>query len=123
MRNTKQKELILSIINNSTEHLSADEVYDKAQKEISNISLGTIYRVLNSLVDQGKAIIIKSNDGVNHYDNTIRKHSHFICDECYKIIDVFDSINISHHILPDCKLLNCEIIFHGICQNCLRKER
>ena len=54
MKNTKQKELILNIINNNYNHLSADEIYKKCQKTISNISLGTVYRNLNNLVKEQK---------------------------------------------------------------------
>ena len=43
MRNTKQRECILDIINNSYDHLNAYQVYDKAREIISNISLGTVY--------------------------------------------------------------------------------
>ena len=38
MRNTKQKQLILQIINNSTNHLNAFEVYEEARKSMPNIS-------------------------------------------------------------------------------------
>lgn len=51
MRNTKQRECILDIINNSYDHLNAYQVYDKAREIISNISLGTVYRNLSWLCD------------------------------------------------------------------------
>lgn len=54
MRNTTQRNLILDIINNSCEHLTAEEVYEIARKSILNISLGTVYRDLNILVELQK---------------------------------------------------------------------
>ena len=54
MRNTKQRECILDIINNSYDHLNAYQVYDKAREIISNISLGTVYRNLSWLCDNDK---------------------------------------------------------------------
>ena len=49
MKNTKQKKVILDIINNSNNHLDAYQIYDEARKQISNISLGTVYRNLGGL--------------------------------------------------------------------------
>ena len=59
MRNTTQRNLILDITNNSCEHLTAEEVYEIARKSISNISLGTVYRNLNILVELQKIRKIK----------------------------------------------------------------
>ena len=50
MRNTKQKEIILNIVNNSSNHLNANSIYLKAKEVMPNISLGTVYRNLNNLV-------------------------------------------------------------------------
>ena len=50
LRNTKQRELILSVVNNSCEHLTTEEIYLLCKDKINNISLGTVYRNLNTLV-------------------------------------------------------------------------
>ena len=39
MKNTKQRQIILSIINNSNEHLDAYEIYERAKENIKNIIL------------------------------------------------------------------------------------
>ena len=62
MRNTTQRNLILDITNNSCEHLTAEEVYEITRKSISNISLGTVYRNLNILVELQKIRKIKTFD-------------------------------------------------------------
>ena len=62
MRNTKQKELILNIINHSNTHPTAFEVYEEAKKELHNISLGTVYRNLNVLLENKKIIQIKGKE-------------------------------------------------------------
>ncbi len=121
MRNTRQKELILSIINNSHDHLRADNIYKKAKKTIPNISLGTVYRILNSLVESKKIKKIKLNDG-DHYDNINEKHNHFICDKCHKIIDVKNNINLICKIGKN-KVTDYEINFIGICEDCLKKQK
>ena len=90
MRDTKQRSLILEIVNNSYEHLSAEKIYDIAKKEMPNISLGTVYRNLNLLFENGNIRKIKSDDNIDHYDNLKNEHNHFICCKCNKIYDVFE---------------------------------
>ncbi len=120
MRNTKQKELIFNIVSNSFDHLSADKIYLKARKVLSNISLGTVYRNLNQLVEEGKIKKIKMNDK-DCFDNLKEKHNHFICKKCQKIIDVKDKIDLSHKIENNL-IVDYEINFIGICEDCLNKE-
>ena len=122
MRNTKQKKLILEIINNSKSHLTADGVYEKARKKIANISLGTVYRILNILVDNKEILLLKTNEGITRYDNVKIPHQHFECEKCHKVIDVFDNVKLDKNILPNCKVIDYEIKYKGICSDCLEKE-
>lgn len=122
IRNTKQRELILKIINNSCEHLNAEAVYDLSRKHIKNISLGTVYRNLNQLVDLGLVRRIKMDNGIDRFDNTIQNHSHFICTECNNIIDIFDSIMFEEN-LKNMKVISYDIKLTGICEVCMRKEK
>lgn len=122
MRETKQKELILNIINNSTSHLTAEGIYEEARKVISNISLGTIYRNLNTLVNNKEIISLKTKEGITRYDNVKVPHQHFVCEKCHKVIDVFDNVKLNKNILPNCKVIDYEIKYKGICSDCLKKE-
>ena len=120
MRNTKQRECIFNIINNSYNHLNAYEVYDIAKKVIPNISLGTVYRNLGGLENDNLIISLMVN-GVKHYDKVI-PHYHFICKKCSKIVDVFDVKfpkieKIENNIVSD-----YEIVFKGICEECQKEE-
>ena len=94
MRNTRQKELVLDIVNNSCEHLTAYQIYDIARKTIDNISLGTVYRILKELSENDKIIKISDKKiNMDRYDNKKCRHNHFICDCCHKIIDIFEDVN------------------------------
>lgn len=120
MRNTKQKELILNIVNNSYNHPTAETIYNIARETIPNISLGTVYRNLNKLVEVKKIKKIKMNDK-DCFDNIKEKHNHFICNKCKKIIDVKEKVNLNYKIGNN-KIVDYEINFIGICEDCLKKE-
>ena len=120
MRNTRQKSLILEIVNNSFNHMTAEEIYIKCKYEIPNISLGTVYRNLNSLVDNSKIIRIKMKDNIDRFDKNI-KHSHIICNRCGKIDDIFIDYFKEIPFIKDYDVMNYELIFNGICGKC-KKE-
>ncbi|MBQ9071742.1 MAG: transcriptional repressor [Bacilli bacterium] len=121
MRNTRQKELILDIINKSCSHPNAYDVYLECRKEIPNISLGTVYRNLNTLVESNRIQKINCNDNIDRYDKMIN-HSHFICIKCNKIIDINEKVDYNEYV-GDNKVLNCKVILEGLCRECLEEER
>jgi len=118
LRNTKQKDLVLKIINNSCNHPNATEIYDKAREELPNISLGTVYRILNNLVDKSKIKTIQTIDNIHRYDNIINKHDHFICVKCGKVEDVKKSFNKEVTTINNNKVLDCDITYKGVCSKC-----
>lgn len=122
MRNTRQREIVLDIINNSYTHPTAYDIYESCRKIISNISLGTVYRNLSFLVNEGVIKKIDIGEDICRYDSVEKKHFHFICKKCRKIIDVFDDyfvdvINIHGNIVND-----YDINFSGICVECQNRE-
>ena len=89
MRYSRQRELITEIIKSRCDHPTADMIYTTAREHDSNISLGTVYRNLKLLADEGVIITLETEDKKIHYDGDLSSHSHFICSECGAIIDVF----------------------------------
>ena len=54
MRYSKQRELVLHTVEQLCDHPTAEEIFDKAAPECPGLSLGTVYRNLNSLVEAGR---------------------------------------------------------------------
>ena len=53
MRNySKQREEILNVVKEMRNHPTAEEIYEISKETIPNISLGTVYRNLNTLVNE-----------------------------------------------------------------------
>lgn len=84
---TKQKALILKIINESYDHMTVEEVYKKALLEMPDIALATVYNNINSLFKAGEIRKFVLTDGMAHYDKQI-PHDHLVCEKCGKIYDV-----------------------------------
>lgn len=125
MRNTKQKKLIYELVNTSCEHMSANEIYEKAREKIHNISLGTVYRILNELVMKHKILRITTKFGVDRFDRiSDKKHHHFVCDNCGKIFDIFSSKCIyDKKELKQFKVDHIEVTFNGLCNDCQKGRK
>lgn len=89
MRNSKQRQAILDLLAASPEHMSAEEIYQQARKIQPNISLGTVYRNLDTLSEQGMIIRSSFADGKARYEMAgIEHHHHLICLQCGEIRDL-----------------------------------
>ena len=118
MRNTRQRSLVLDIINNSYNHPTAYEIHDECTKVIPNISLGTVYRNLNTLVSLGEIQRLEIPNQMTRYDKVL-SHDHFICLECGNVYDLERS-KISYDKVIDGNLIyTCKISYDGICRDCL----
>lgn len=119
MRYSKQRELITNIIKNRCDHPTADMIYHSARDIEPNISLGTVYRNLKLLTDEGEIITLETVDKRLHYDGDISRHSHFICEDCGKIIDLFRPSVVPQEITDlGLSVSGEKCIYYGKCQKC-----
>ena len=115
-RYSRQREAILKNLRHRTDHPSADMVYESLRHEIPNISLGTVYRNLNNLSENG-SILRFAVGGKEHFDGNITPHIHFICTDCGAIQDVFhacvDDFTKGVSDLLNCTIHGANLVFHG----------
>ncbi len=122
LKYSRQRESVKAFLASCTNHPTADMVYENMRKEFPNISLGTVYRNLNLLVELGEAIKITTKSGSDRFDARMTPHYHFICDDCGSVKDLLiDPIkdletHAANHINED--VTNHEINFFGVCHTC-----
>lgn len=126
MKYSKQREEILNEVRSRKDHPTADMVYKSVITRISNISLGTVYRNLNQLVEYGMIRKILVPDDSDRFDFNLNHHQHLYCTVCKKIFDIDSEMlnGIDKIIEKETKhiILSHEIVFTGICENCNRKK-
>lgn len=126
-KSSRQRDLILRILRAARSHPTADWVFDEARKEMPNISLGTVYRNLNLLRDEGKIQELCFGRGVNRYDGDMRDHYHVRCVECGKVEDVphlsprASSVEIGR--MTGYRILSHRLEFSGVCPECESAHR
>ena len=124
MRSTKQRSMILEVLQGTKTHPTAGWVYEQVREHYSNISLGTIYRNLNLLKDNGIIRELKFGKNTARYDANSEPHHHIFCLECGKLEDVKCTVH------PDLTktveeengytIVSHQLEFSGICPDCLK---
>ncbi len=88
-RNTKQRTVILEILRKSGCHPTAEAIYQDARKVLPKISLGTVYRNLNFLREQGMVQEIRTNsESSSLFEGKCAPHAHFHCTKCQAVFDI-----------------------------------
>ena len=124
-RNTKQRQRIKDVIVGKKVHMSAKQVYDCVNADQETISLATVYRTLNALVQNNELSYFTSVNNEVIYDGTLIPHAHFICKDCHEIIDLSDLDDIIKKISEQKYNLDVEqlsVTLIGTCQKCKEKD-
>ena len=123
MKRSRQREAILEILCATTSHPTADWIYDKVRERIPNISLGTVYRNLNILSENGEILKLDVGYDQSHYDGNTNPHNHFVCRRCHRISDIETEYDFNidriaeNHFNGDIEYHT--LLFYGTCNECL----
>ena len=107
-------------------HPTASWIYDRMKREFPDLSMGTVYRNLNILVEQGLVRRIDFGSTFDRYDANTDRHYHFICERCGSIMDlslpIDDTLNDRVGADTGFKATRHRIEFYGLCDKCLEGE-
>ena len=87
LRITNQRELVISIIENSTDHPNVDELYKRASIKDNSVSIATVYRTVKLLEDAKVIDKHEFGDGKARYEQTREHHEHLIDVETGEVIE------------------------------------
>ncbi|SNR85830.1 Fur family transcriptional regulator [Desulfurobacterium atlanticum] len=117
---TPQRVAIYRELVSRYDHPSAEEIYEALKNKFAGISLATVYRTLTNLEKIGLAQKVATVNGIARFDGNVKPHSHFICTECGRVIDIDCKVEIDTKKLEDMNLCveKCEFVCYGICDKC-----
>ena len=119
----KKRNAILTCLQGTTLHPSAEMVHEMLQPEHPDISLATVYRNLSRFKSQGIITSVATVRGVERFDANTNPHVHFICTGCDAVIDLHQ-IRMPHALgtevekSSNCRVDSCQLTFTGLCGNC-----
>jgi len=121
-RQSKQRNRILEVLQSVETHPTADWLYEQLKNEFPKLSLGTVYRNLSTLIDQGLVKKIHFGSTFDRFEANIKPHYHLICESCGKILDfempIYDDLNKQAKKLTNFKIQHHKLEFYGVCENC-----
>lgn len=126
-RSSKQRQLILGAVKASRRHPTAEEIYLAVKQQNPGLSLGTVYRNLNLLAEQGEIMNLNQGSGSDHFDGDCDDHSHVVCNRCKNVFDLDYDISpitqeIAQQASPLAEVQQVRIMAFGLCAECQKKE-
>ncbi len=125
-RLTPQRRVILEALRATTSHPTAAELYQTVRKRLPRISLGTVYRNLELMAQEG--LIQKLDFGAPpaRYDARCDGHYHVRCLRCGRVDDVpfgpLPELESQFRNVVDYKLLAVNVELLGLCPSCRAEQ-
>jgi len=122
-RRTKQREIILTTLEQAIGPLTADEIWKLARAYRSNIGKATIYRNLRMLVQEDDIKEVHLPNESTRFELSFIGHRHyFYCEQCKKIsfiqatcpVAALDGVTLPSGY----KIRSHNLMFYGICMDC-----
>lgn len=119
----RKRSAILSCLQSTHSHPSAEMVYGMLQTAYPDISLATVYRNLALFKSQGLIQSLGSVDGVERFDAVTTPHVHFLCTGCGEVMDLPEiappmELKQAAEDSCGCHVESCQLTFTGLCSNC-----
>ncbi|MCI8478844.1 MAG: transcriptional repressor [Oscillospiraceae bacterium] len=119
-RYSRQRELIYQTIKGTDQHPTAEMVYNRLKPDNPSLSLGTVYRNLNLLAEEG--LIVRMPFPVDRYDANTKPHSHFLCCQCGCVYDLpvpyDEALDQAASSASGHQIQRHELLCYGICIHC-----
>jgi len=124
-RLTPQRLMVVSAIEKSEDHISAEEIYSHVIDRYPNVNISTVYRTLELLKRLGLVTETDLGGGrVRYHPADKGHHHHLVCQECGAMIDLDesllgplqDALLREHNFIADLR----HLAIHGRCVDCRR---
>ena len=113
LKMTGQRKVILKVLSKAEDHPSVEDVYDRAKKIDSSISIATVYRTLGLLDELDLVIRHEFQEGYSRYELNWDHHHHLVDLETGKVIE-FQNDELEKLKIKIAKDLGYELVDHRL---------
>ncbi len=102
-------------------HINIDALYTIMLKKFNSISLATIYKNINLMLDNSFIQEVKLPQNKSVYEITKEVHSHLVCQKCEEVSDIELELQTILHevqIQSNFKVSKTNLVLSGICKKC-----
>ncbi len=125
-RRSEKREAVLSLLRSVKCHPSAEWVHARLRETYPGLSLGTVYRNLRQLTEEGLVRSVGVIDGQERFDGNVSPHCHFVCSKCGAVTDVELPVGAgaakSAEKLTGGRVDGVEVRFTGLCAGCKQED-
>ncbi len=126
-RLTPQRLMILSAIESSHDHISAEEIYTQVAGRYPHVNISTVYRTLELLKRLGMVYEINLGEGRIRYHAEKRgHHHHLVCQNCGAVIDIDEAkmSSLKDALFKDYgfKAELRHVAIFGLCKDCRKSS-
>ncbi len=122
---TPQRSLIFDELSKATDHPTADAIYKRVRKSLSNISFDTVYRTLLSFTEIGIVNLVEGSGEQRRFEPNLYQHHHFRCIKCHTIYDfendAYNDIAVPEAVQKQGVIISKRVVLEGICSKCKGK--
>jgi Fur family transcriptional regulator, ferric uptake regulator len=119
-RMTRQRQAIMQAFERHERPLRPDEVLAEAQRDVPSLSLATVYRALQDMLQEGEIDAVAIPNHPPCYELAgLKHHHHCICTDCGRVFEVAgccyrEEQNLPEGFAPE----GHEVIVYGHCREC-----
>jgi Fe2+ or Zn2+ uptake regulation protein len=115
---TPQREAVFRALVGNDQHPTAEAVHATVTAELPNVSLRTVYQVLNDLSAMGELHALDLGLGAARFDPNVDTHHHLVCVGCGTVRDVYvDAVQVPATPIGF-TVDSAEVVFRGRCDDC-----
>jgi len=121
-RYSHQRERIYETVCGTKEHPTAQMVYDALRVEMPKLSLGTVYRNLHQMAQEGR--LAELDGPVARFDAELHPHTHVRCSGCGRVADLEMPYDPTLDRMAESNgwcIAGHDLMFRGICSACAEK--
>ena len=114
---------ILDLINHSSQHWTAEQIFLQLKQTNPKIVLATVYNNLNALHANGTIQKVSLQGQPDRYDKAVR-HDHLVCKVCNSLSDIhLDDLTQVLNAQLDSPLIDYDLIISYVCPECKKQAQ
>lgn len=119
-RDTRQRQAIRAALERADRPLSPKEVLSASRRRVRSLGIATVYRTLNSLLEEGWLAEVVLPGEPSRYEVAGKvHHHHFICEGCDRVFEVHACPGDMKSLVPEgFAMSRHELVLYGECAEC-----
>ena len=122
---TPQRLAVYDMLSHTTEHPTAEMIYQKVKEQYPTMSFATVYKSVEIFSKLGVIQVLNTGEDSFRYDANVMEHPHIRCTKCGRVNDVshLDARAVESLVENETgfKVNGHQFYFYGICPDCQKK--